>query len=100
MRSIIILSTFLCLDCLNTTAQNIQHTLVDATPLILNPAFAGNTPGKLRVIANHRLESNNSYTPYNNTNLSVDAPLLTFKNGDYIGGGFYANVYNTTGKQQ
>ena len=89
----LIASTILCILSFNTSAQNIQHTLVDATPLILNPAFAGNTPGKLRVIANHRFESPNSYIPYNNTNISVDAPLVTLKNGDYIGGGLYTNNY-------
>lgn len=93
MRTITLIAfTISCILSFNTTAQNIQHTLVDATPLILNPAFAGNTPGKLRVIANHRFESNNSYTPYNSTNISVDAPLLTLKNGDYIGGGLYNNI--------
>jgi type IX secretion system PorP/SprF family membrane protein len=97
MRTITLFtSSLLCILSLNSSAQNIQHTLVDATPLILNPAFAGNTPGKLRVIANHRFESNNSLTPYNSTNISVDAPLLTLKNGDYIGGGLYTNVYNMT----
>jgi type IX secretion system PorP/SprF family membrane protein len=95
MRTITLFtSSLLCLLSFNTSAQNIQHTLVDATPLILNPAFAGNTPGKLRVIANHRFESNNSFSPYSNTNISVDAPLLTLKNGDYIGGGLYTNLHN------
>ncbi len=93
MRTItLIASAIFCISNIYSSAQNIQHTLVDATPLILNPAFAGNTPGKLRVIANYRFESNNSHTPYNNTNLSVDAPLLTLKNGDYIGGGLYTNI--------
>ncbi len=86
-------SSLLCILSLNTSAQNIQHTLVDATPLILNPAFAGNTPGKLRVIANHRFESPNSNIPYKNTNISVDAPLITLKNGDYVGGGLYTNIF-------
>lgn len=94
MRTIkFIAFTTLCIPSINTTAQNIQHTLVDATPLILNPAFAGNTPGKLRVIANHRFESPNSYIPYNNSNISVDAPLITLKNGNFIGYGFYINRY-------
>lgn len=88
----------LCTLSLHTTAQNIQHTLIDATPLILNPAFAGNIPGKGRITANHRFESNNSFSPYYNTNFSIDLPLLTLKNGDYIGGGLHSNRHHLDNK--
>ncbi len=94
MRTItLIASTIFCIPSFNTLAQNIQHTLVDATPLILNPAFAGNTLGKIRVIANHRFASLYSYLPYNNSNISADGPLITLKNGNFIGGGFFINRY-------
>jgi len=68
-------------------AQDIHFTQFDAAPLTLNPAFTGMFNGAVRVSAIYRNQWVSATMPYNTVSVSVDAPVVTFKNGSYFAAG-------------
>ena len=74
----------------NLIPQNIIYAPMNATPLILNPAFTGMFNGDLRA----NVSSGKDWNLYNfdrNYIVSVDLPVFTSKNNSYLAVGLQTN---------
>ena len=58
------------------SAQSYHQSQFYSTPLLVNPAFTGNTPGPYRFTANYRSQWRNEGTPYTTFTASGDAHIL------------------------
>lgn len=72
-------------------SQTAQYTQFDATPMLLNPANTGRIDGNFRANFSYRDVWRTKTVAFISTHTSVDAPVYTRKNGDYIGGGMLIN---------
>jgi len=87
-----------------TYAQDIHFSQFDMQPLAFNPAFTGMFYGKMRASAIYRSQWNDITKAFKTTAVSVDVPLKSEKNGDYLAGGLQiyqdqagdGNLTNTT----
>ncbi len=70
-----------------TFAQDIHFSQFDMQPLVVNPAFTGMFYGKIRANAIYRNQWKSVTTPYVTYGASVDMPIKTESNGDYLAGG-------------
>lgn len=79
-------------------SQTVHNTLIDATPMQLNPAFSGNFDGAVRVIVHARTSHNDAKLPYDSYGLSVDLPIYRSASRDYfgLGGHFNRETYRLT----
>ncbi len=68
-------------------AQDIHFSQFDMQPLAYNPAFTGMFYGKLRADAIYRSQWNGITNGYRTTGVSVDLPIKSNGNGDYLAGG-------------
>ena len=57
-------------------AQTYHQSQFYSTPLLVNPAFTGNTGGPFRVAANYRSQWRNEGSPYTTFTASGDAHIL------------------------
>jgi type IX secretion system PorP/SprF family membrane protein len=80
--------------CSHCWSQTMRNTLFDATPLQLNPAYAGNFDGTLRVAGQYRANHGVVTIPYDSYNLSVDAPVFLPGRKSYIGLGGHVSRDN------
>ncbi len=88
-----------------TFAQDIHFSQFDMQPLVVNPAFTGMFFGKVRVNAIYRSQWGSVTVPYKTYGASVDLPISTNGNGDYLAAGLQAykdqagdgNLSNFTG---
>ena len=86
-------------------AQDIHFTQFDMQPLVVNPAFTGMFYGKARADVIYRSQWNSVTTGYKTIGASVDLPIYTENNGDYLAGGLQmykdqagdGNLQNFTG---
>lgn len=86
-------------------AQDIHFSQFDMQPLVVNPAFTGMFYGKVRANAIYRTQWGAVTRAYETYGLSVDKPLYTDNNGDYLAAGLQAykdqagdgNLSNFTG---
>jgi len=86
-------------------AQDIHFTQFDMQPLVVNPAFTGMFFGKVRANVIYRSQWNSVTTGYKTIGASVDMPILSESNGDYLAGGLQmykdqagdGNLQNFTG---
>lgn len=60
----------------NLSAQDLHFTQFEASPLTINPAFAGNFSGQARVAAIYRDQWQSVTIPFTTYAASVDAPLV------------------------
>ena len=68
-------------------AQDIHFTQFDMQPLVVNPAFTGMFFGKFRAEAIYRNQWSSVTVPYVTYGASVDMPIFSESNGDYLAGG-------------
>src|SRR5579871_4915574 len=86
-------------------AQDIHFTQFDMQPLVINPAFTGMFYGKVRADLIYRSQWNSVTIGYKTEGASIDAPVFTERNGDYLAVGLQAykdqagdgNLQNFTG---
>ncbi len=71
-----------CVFCSMTKAQTFHFSQFYSTPLLINPAATGLTPGPYRVAANYRSQWNTSGSPYTTFTFSGDAHVLQNKLSD------------------
>lgn len=86
-----------CCFFASLNAQDLHFTMFEQTPLLLNPAFAGNQPNKIRSAAIYRnqwlsVSGTNPSGSYHSLYASVDAPVLTIQKKEsgrkhYLGAG-------------
>jgi type IX secretion system PorP/SprF family membrane protein len=86
------LAATLALSAPVSYAQDIHWTQFDMTPLVLNPAFTGMFDGTVRASGIYRTQWGSVTVPYVTFGGSVDMPLLTENNGDYLAAGL--QIYN------
>ena len=95
----------LVLSSAASQAQDIHFTQFDMQPMVINPAFTGMFYGKVRAAAIYRSQWNSVTTGYKTLGASVDMPILSERNGDYLAGGLQmykdqagdGNLQNFTG---
>lgn len=68
-------------------AQDIHFTQFDMAPLVINPAFTGMFDGTVRAAAIYRNQWASVTVPYVTFGASVDLPIVTERNGDYLATG-------------
>ncbi len=68
-------------------AQDIHFTQFESSPLVLNPAFTGMFDGSVRAAAIYRNQWQSVTVPYTTVGASIDMPIKTENNGDYLAGG-------------
>ena len=66
-----------CVSCFIAFSQTYHQSQFYSTPLLINPAFTGNTGGPYRFAANYRSQWRNEGTPYTTFTASGDAHILT-----------------------
>lgn len=71
-----------CAFCSLTKAQTYHFSQFYSTPLLINPAATGLTPGPYRIAANYRSQWNASGSPYTTFTFSGDAHILQNKLAD------------------
>jgi len=81
------LATILALTAPVAQAQDIHFTQFDAAPLVINPAFTGMFDGQVRAAAIYRNQWASVTVPYVTYGASVDMPIYTDRNGDYLAAG-------------
>ncbi len=85
---LILLAVFAVGSCTqDVRAQSFQNSLFDASPMSLNPAYAGMIDGSFRANTNYRSSWAGIAVPNISIGGSVDVPVYTLKNGDYVGVG-------------
>jgi type IX secretion system PorP/SprF family membrane protein len=73
-------------------AQAIHFMPFETTPMVINPALTGMFDGRIRACGFYSAQWNAVEIPFVTCNASVDLPLVTFKNGDYLAAG--VQLYN------
>jgi len=102
MKKKVILFTFVFGAFFSANAQQDQHfSMFAESPVYMNPATAGFTPGDLQVFTNYRLQwSTVSDKPYKTISASADWRMFDY-GGSYMGAGlnFYTDVAGTSNYQ-
>lgn len=68
-------------------AQDIHFSQFDMQPLVVNPAFTGMFYGKVRANAIYRTQWASVTVPYKTYGASIDMPIKSESDGDYLAGG-------------
>lgn len=78
-----------CSLCAEARGQTYHFSQFYSTPLLVNPASTGLTPGPYRLAANYRSQWNAGGSPYNTFTISGDAQILKNKlqEGNILGAG-------------
>jgi type IX secretion system PorP/SprF family membrane protein len=82
---ITIYALILLVFTLKTTAQDIHYTNFLSAPQILNPAQAGNDPGRYRIQNNYRKQGNQIANPYITNIISFDMPVYYYSEKGAVG---------------
>src|SRR6185295_12441310 len=75
MKKVFLLITSCAVSFL-ASAQSYHQSQFYSTPMLVNPAFTGNTGGPYRFAANYRSQWRNEGTPYTTFAASGDAHIL------------------------
>jgi len=87
------LAAALAFSVQSVQAQDIHFTQFTASPLIVNPAFTGNSMGKFRASAIYRDQWRSVTSPFKTYAVSLDAPLVNdLTHDDFLAGGI--QLYN------
>ncbi len=70
---------------LTTNAQDIHYTNFLSAPQVLNPAQAGNDPGRYRIQNNYRKQGNQISNPYITNIISFDMPVYYYSEKGAVG---------------
>lgn len=81
------LALFLLLSAATVLAQDVHYVQFDATPLAVNPAFAGMFDGSIRASSIYRNQWANVPIPYVTYGTSLDMPVFIGKKGNYLAAG-------------
>lgn len=80
MKKIFLLITIFAAGVV-ATAQTYHQSQFYSTPLLINPAATGNTPGPYRIATNYRSQWKSAGSPYTTFTASGDAHILKTDNG-------------------